>query len=128
MNNKVIRLINNYSKRRDSEKKQLASETRVSRRRTMLFGGLLAAFVVILLIVAFNQKQSNAELYEEVLATNEVLDGKNKQHSDLEQQIRQLNDDNYILRIARSEFFLSEEGELIFNLPTKENEEGSVEE
>lgn len=125
MNNKVIRLINNYTKKRENEKKQLASETRVSRRRTMFFGSILSAFVVILLMVAFNQKQSNAELYEEVLATSEVLDEKNKQHSDLEQQIRQLNDENYILRIARSEFFLSEEGELIFNLPTKENEEES---
>lgn len=128
VNNKVIRLINNYTKRRDSEKKQLASETRVSRRRTMFFGSLLSVFAVILLMVAFNQKQSNAELYEDVLATSEVLDEKNKQHSDLEQQIRQLNDENYILRIARSEFFLSEEGELIFNLPTKEDEAESDEE
>lgn len=125
MSNKVIRLINNYTKKRDSEKKQLASESRVSRRRTMVFGSLLTAIVVILLTVAFNQKQSNGELHEEVLATSEVLDEKNKQHSDLEQQIRQLNDDNYILRIARSEFFLSEEGELIFNLPDKKNKEES---
>lgn len=128
MSNKVIRLINNYTKKRDSEKKQLASESRVSRRRTLVFGSFLAAVVVILLTVAFNQKQSNEALYDEVLATSEVLDEKNKQHSDLEQQIRQLNDDNYILRIARSEFFLSEEGELIFNLPDKENEEESDEE
>lgn len=125
MSNKVIRLINNYTKKRDSEKKQLASESRVSRRRTMVFGSLLTAIVVILLTVAFSQKQSNEELHDEVLATSEVLDEKNKHHSDLEQQIRQLNDDNYILRIARSEFFLSEEGELIFNLPDKENEEES---
>lgn len=73
--------------------------------------------------MAFNQKQANEELYGEVLATTEVLEKKNKQHSDLEQQIRQLNDDNYILRIARSEFFLSEEGELIFNLPDKKDKE-----
>ena len=57
-----------------------------------------------------------------------MLEDKNKQHSDLEQQIRQLNDDNYILRIARSEFFLSEEGELIFNLPDQEKKEQKQEE
>lgn len=123
MSNKVVRLLNNYTKKRDSEKKRLASESRVSRRRTMSFGSILLGIAIVLLLVAFNQKQANEELYSEVLATTEVLEDKNKQHSDLEQQIRQLNDDNYILRIARSEFFLSEEGELIFNLPDQEGEE-----
>lgn len=123
MSNKVVRLLNNYTKKRDSEKKQLASESRVSRRRTMVFGSILLGVIVVLLLVAFNQKQTNEELYNDVLATTEVLEDKNKQHSDLEQQIRQLNDDNYILRIARSEFFLSEEGELIFNLPDQEEKE-----
>ena len=123
MSNKVVRLLNNCTKKRDSEKKQLASESLVSRRRTMLFGSILLGIVLVLLLVAFNQKQANEELHNEVLATTEVLEEKNKQHSDLEQQIRQLNDDNYILRIARSEFFLSEEGELIFNLPDQEEKE-----
>ena len=115
VSNKVVRLLNNYTKKRDSEKKQLASESRVSRRRTMVFGSILLGIAIVLMLVAF--KQANDALHEDVLATTEVLEEKNKQHSDLEQQIRQLNDDNYILRIARSEFFLSEEGELIFNLP-----------
>ena len=128
MSNKVVRLLNNYTKKRDSEKKQLASESRVSRRRTMFFGGILLGVAIVLLLVAFNQKQANEELHNEVLATTEVLEDKNKQHSDLEQQIRQLNDDNYILRIARSEFFLSEEGELIFNLPDQEKKEQKQEE
>lgn len=128
MSNKVVRLLNNYTKKRDSEKKRLASESRVSRRRTMVFGSILLGVVLVLLLVAFNQKQSNEELYNDVLAATEVLEDKNKQHSDLEQQIRQLNDDNYILRIARSEFFLSEEGELIFNLPDQEEKEEQQEE
>ena len=128
MSNKVVRLLNNYTKKRDSEKKQLASESRVSRRRTMFFGSILLGIVLVLLLVAFNQKQANEELHNEVLATTEVLEEKNKQHSDLEQQIRQLNDDSYILRIARSEFFLSEEGELIFNLPDQEEKEQKQEE
>ncbi|MDO5359320.1 MAG: septum formation initiator family protein [Jeotgalicoccus sp.] len=128
MSNKVVRLLNNYTKKRDSEKKQLASESLVSRRRTMFFGSILLGIVLVLLLVAFNQKQANEELHNEVLATTEVLEEKNKQHSDLEQQIRQLNDDNYILRIARSEFFLSEEGELIFNLPDQEEKEQKQEE
>lgn len=123
VNNKVVRLLNNYTKKRDSEKKQLKTETRVSRRRALVFGSVLMVIVIVLLMIGLNQKKANQELEQEVAATSEVLDNKNKQHSDLEQQIKQLNDDNYILRIARSEFFLSEEGELIFNLPEGESEE-----
>ncbi len=122
MNNKVVRLLNNYTKKRDSEKKQLKTEARVSRRRALVFGSVLMVIVIVLLMIGINQKKANQELEQEVAATSEVLDNKNKQHSDLEQQIKQLNDDNYILRIARSEFFLSEEGELIFNLPEGESE------
>lgn len=123
VNNKVIRLLNNYTKKRDSEQKQLKTETRVSRRRALVFGSILMIVVIVLLMIGLNQKKANQELQQEVAATSEVLDDKNKQHSDLEQQIKQLNDDNYILRIARSEFFLSEEGELIFNLPEGESKE-----
>ncbi|QQD84669.1 MULTISPECIES: septum formation initiator family protein [Jeotgalicoccus] len=123
MNNKVVRLLNNYTKKRDSEKKQLKTEARVSRRRALVFGSVLMIIVIVLLMIGINQKKANQELEQEVAATSEVLDNKNKQHSDLEQQIKQLNDDNYILRIARSEFFLSEEGELIFNLPEGESGE-----
>lgn len=123
MDNKVIRLINNYTKKRESEKKRLQNETRVSRRRTVVFGSVLLVIVLLLLLVGVNQKKANQELQTEVAATSEVLDERNKKHDDLEQQIKQLNDDNYILRIARSEFFLSEEGELIFNLPEREEKE-----
>lgn len=50
--------------------------------------------VIVLLMIGLNQKKANQELQQEVV-TSEVLDDKNKQHSDLEQQIKQLNDDNY---------------------------------
>ena len=35
----------------------------------------------------------------------------------LELQIAKLQDDEYIAKIARKEYFLSEEGEIIFTIP-----------
>ena len=38
----------------------------------------------------------------------------------LEEEIVKLNDDEYIAKFARKEYFLSDDGEIIFNLPENE--------
>ena len=40
----------------------------------------------------------------------------------LENEIVKLNDDDYIAKLARSEYFLSDKGEIIFNIPEPEKE------
>ncbi len=125
--NKVVRMINGYTKKRDAEKKVRRNENRVAKKRTMLFGSLMLLLVGILLIVAFNQKTQNQLLQEELVQTEEVMDERVAEEKDLEQQIKQLNDENYIARIARSEFFFSEEGEIVFNLPESNDENAEKE-
>ena len=45
-----------------------------------------------------------------------------KEQQLLEEEIIKLNDDEYIAKIARRDYFLSDEGEVIFNLPNKEED------
>lgn len=120
MNNKVIKMINSYTKKRESEKVRTHGENQVSKKRTMVFGGVMVMVIVFLLIVAMNQKSENHALGVEVADRESILEDRETEAQDLEQQIKQLNDDNYIMRIARSEFFLSEEGEIIFNFSEEE--------
>jgi cell division protein DivIC len=120
---KVVKVINNYTRKRENEKKTKQDENRVAKRRTLLFGSMLLVVAGILLIVAFNQKNQNQLIHEELVQAQVVLDERKNEAEDLEQQIRQLNDDDYITRIARSEFFLSEEGEIVFNLSDLEKAE-----
>ena len=120
---KVVKVINNYTRKREKEKKTKQDENRVAKRRTLLFGSMLLLVVGILLIIAFNQKNQNQLIHEELVQAQVVLDERKTEAEDLEQQIRQLNDDDYITRIARSEFFLSEEGEIVFNLSDLEEAE-----
>ncbi|MEZ2458503.1 septum formation initiator family protein [Salinicoccus roseus] len=124
---KVVKVINNYTKKRENEKKTKQDENRVAKRRTLLFGSVLLVVAGILLIVAFNQKNQNQLIHEELVQAQVVLDERKNEAEDLEQQIRQLNDDDYITRIARSEFFLSEEGEIVFNLSDLETPEEKAE-
>ncbi|KIH70422.1 FtsB family cell division protein [Salinicoccus roseus] len=124
---KVVKVINNYTRKRENEKKTKQDENRVAKRRTLLFGSVLLVVAGILLIVAFNQKNQNQLIHEELVQAQVVLDERKNEAEDLEQQIRQLNDDDYITRIARSEFFLSEEGEIVFNLSDLETPEEKAE-
>lgn len=115
MNNKVIRMINSYTKKRERDRAQTQGENQVSRKRTMVFGGLMLVICAVLLIIAMGQKSENGTLSTELADRETALEERQDESRDLEQQITQLNDDNYIMRIARSEFFMSEEGEIIFN-------------
>ncbi|CAM2805563.1 FtsB family cell division protein [Salinicoccus roseus] len=124
---KVVKVINNYTRKRENEKKTKQDENRVAKRRTLLFGSMLLVVAGILLIVAFNQKNQNQLIHEELVQAQVVLDERKNEAEDLEQQIRQLNDEDYITRIARSEFFLSEEGEIVFNLSDLETPEEKAE-
>lgn len=123
VNNKVVKLLNSYTRKKESEKKVLTGEQRVSRRRTVLVSSLMLVVAGILLVMALHQHNQNSFLKEEVVSNEEILENKITEARDLEQQIKQLNDDNYIMRIARSEFFLSEEGEIIFNLSDGNDDE-----
>lgn len=123
VNNKVVKLLNSYTRKKESEKKVLTGEQRVSRRRTVLVSSLMLVVAGILLVMALHQNNQNSLLKEEVVSNEEILENKITEARDLEQQIKQLNDDNYIMRIARSEFFLSEEGEIIFNLSDGNDDE-----
>jgi len=126
VNNKVVKLLNSYTRKKESEKKVLTGEQRVSRRRTLLISSIMLVVAGILLVMALHQQHQNSLLKEEVVSNEEILENKITEARDLEQKIKQLNDDNYIMRIARSEFFLSEEGEIIFNLSDDNDDESAT--
>lgn len=128
MNKKVVKLLNSYTKKKETEKKVLSNESRVSRNRMLLFGSILLLIAGVLLVIALHQNHQNSYLEEEVAVNEEQLDNKITEAEDLEQKIKQLNDDDYIMRIARSEFFLSEEGEIVFNLSDDNSDEPVTEE
>ena len=123
VNREVVKLLNSYTRKKESEKRVLTGEQRVSRRRTLLFSSIMLMVAGLLLVMALHQHHQNSLLKEEVISNEEILENKITEVRDLEQKIKQLNDDDYIVRIARSEFFLSEEGEIIFNLSGDEDGE-----
>ncbi|HJE18851.1 FtsB family cell division protein [Aliicoccus persicus] len=115
-NQKVTKLSNEYTKQSDQNKKIKHLEQQVVRRRMKVFVPLLALPIIFISFTAFAQHQQNQELADELASTEQTLEDATAKEEQLLKQIERLNDDNYIARMARSEFYLSEEGEIIFNL------------
>ncbi|KKB35280.1 FtsB family cell division protein [Bacillus thermotolerans] len=103
----------------------------LARHKSKLFRRLAAFAIIALLVFAgllSTLWSKNAYLEEQKLAKEqaeaELAELKEKQKR-YEEELRKLEDDEYIAELARKKYFLSDEGEIIFNLP--ESEEGSEE-
>lgn len=114
---KIRRLTSEYM-----EKQSMLEEQR-ARRRKGLVRRLSAVAIVFLLITIFagltffqqqasisEQKKVNQEMEEELLKME-------REEANLEQEIEWLHDPEYIAEIARRDFFLTKDGETLFQLP-----------
>ncbi|ESU34611.1 hypothetical protein G3A_00120 [Bacillus sp. 17376] len=118
----IARIENQYVQQR--EKAGIAE----SRKRKLLFRRLavfaLFASVISYLMIstyisqsaALEKKQTEKDQLEQKIASLQ------KKQEILDEEIVKLNDDEYIAKLARKEYFLSEKNEIIFNLP-KEKED-----
>ena len=98
-------------------------ETQNKSRKVRLVRRLVAFSIFSMLLIGFlvsalvNSKQTLAEkqLQKEEVAVE--LERVQEEQEMLKMQISKLNDDEYIGKLLRKEYFLSEEGEIIFSLP-----------
>lgn len=101
-----------------NEKRQMAHKVRLF-RRLAVFGLVVMLATIWIGSTIYAQSQTMTEkeqLREEAqLALKEV----EREQLQLKEQIILLNDDEYIAKLAKKEFFVSEKGEIIFTLPEK---------
>lgn len=122
MTNKIIKMLNKYTIDSDTKREVLKGERKVRRRRMLAMCILAFVLTFVFISIGINQKVENRNLQDEVRDTELILEETNEEHEALKQEIAQLNDDNYIRRIARGDFFMSDSGELIFSLPESKKE------
>ncbi len=114
---KITTLHSNYT----DEQTEQQLENKKKRR------GLYRRLTLIVLIALGISYGIGTMLATQAEATQEKINKKielEKQYASLKEQekdhraeIVKLNDDEYVAKLARSEYFLSEEGEIIFKLP-----------
>lgn len=116
-------LNNDYVRSNPQAKAQYKAKQAVLRRRRMAIFFIFAVIVIAGLIQANKvQNERLTEKVEQKANVSEELEQALENQEMLKLQIAKLEDDEYIAKLARKEFFLSEEGEIIFTMPSSSEE------
>ena len=113
----VTRMENAYVVQQEKKAATFMKRKRGLKRRLTLYAVCAAIFTVLAVSTLISQ---NSTLHEKTIqmekAENQLADLKKNEKS-LKAEIVKLNDDEYVAKLVRRDYFLSEEGEIIFNLP-----------
>jgi cell division protein DivIC len=117
----------NVSKIETTYVKQQEYAEIASARKRKLLARRLAIFVVFASVLSYLMISStlsqttklNAKIAQKKELNHQLTELKMQQDI-LNENIIKLNDDDYIAKLARKEYFFSEKGEIIFNIPEDE--------
>lgn len=110
----------------DYMKKYNAQMERSRRRKKRLIQRLLFASIVIVVTFGvlstyhFKQRSLYSEKQEQFDELTDQMTVLEQEEKELVEEINLLNDEEYILDIARTNYFMSKEGELIFQVQEEE--------
>lgn len=119
----VTSLDNNYMKQQEISERTLARRRKLLIRRLSVFLVLTLAICTLLITTLISREAALEDKQAEKARLEEKLANLEKKQLMLENEIVKLNDDEYIAKLARSEYFLSDKGEIIFNVPKKKEKE-----
>lgn len=113
----VTQITNDYVVEKNFEKKQTQAHKRISRRRNV---GLAAFATILLLPLSFNLIGNIShirEVEDQIVLAKKEKKALEKENQQLNVQVGLLQDDEYVAKLARSRYYFSKDGEIIFSLP-----------
>lgn len=117
MAQKIQNIGNQYTSKKNAKKQRHERRKKVVKKRISVFGGILLSIIIVLLIMLMLQVKGNHEASVERQAKEAQYQKLQDQEIELKEQLNNLNDDAYVEKIARDEYYLSNDGEIIFKLP-----------
>lgn len=115
------KLDNDYVRNADKATNFKVQSRKRKIRRIVFFAVLPVIIIGFLLNVLAHQNETLAAKEKKKVEVEQQLAKLKEEQELLNLEITQLEDDEYIAKILRKEYFLSEEGEIIFALPKKED-------
>ncbi|KEK13202.1 FtsB family cell division protein [Lysinibacillus fusiformis] len=115
------KLDNDYVRNTDKaiNRKQQARKRKL--RRIVFFAIVPVIIIALLLNVLSNQQETLAMKEKSKEEAKQHLSELKEEQDSLNLKIKQLQDDEYIAKLLRKEYYLSEKGEVIFIIPDKED-------
>lgn len=124
LHNNVQPLDNDFVRSNPNAKKAKKKKKAVllRRRLAVFFGIVIVSIIGLAQFLNIQTERLAAKEAQKVQVTEQLEEALAKQEM-LNLQIAKLEDDEYIAKLARKEFFLSEEGEIIFTIPKTTDKE-----
>lgn len=116
----VTRLESNYVQQYDAYIERQRRRKQRLIRRLVLFSIVTALFVGLMGSYHLNQRALHAEKTKEYEQLQQELAELKKEEQLLKEEIELLNNEDYVLDIARTKYFFTNKGELIFKLPNED--------
>lgn len=115
------KLDNDYVRNTDRaiNRKQQARKRKI--RRIVFFAIVPVIIIALLLNVLSHQNETLAAKEKSKEEANKHLTELKEEQETLNLKIKQLQDDEYIAKLLRKEYYLSEKGEVIFIMPDKKD-------
>lgn len=102
----------------EEKKSMFKMEHKRKLMRRLAASGAVALIVLGTLFSALISQNGNLnEKKQELASTKQSLNELEQQQKQSEEELVRLQDDEYIAKLARKDYFFSEDGEIIFNIP-----------
>jgi len=116
----VTRMNSSYMKKYDAHVERQKRKRKRLIRRLVVFSIIVVITFGGLTTYHLKQRGIHAEKAAEYEQLEQELASLKQSEEYLKEEIELLNDEEYILDIARTNYFFSKEGELIFKIPNKD--------
>ncbi|WP_110926092.1 FtsB family cell division protein [Bacillus massiliglaciei] len=120
----VAKMENPFVEQQEAKAERYDKKKRALVRRLTLYAACALLFAILSVSTILAQHSALEAKQKEKAKMETKLSELQKKETLLREEIVMLNDDDYIAKLARRDYFLSEDGEIIFNLP-KSDKEGS---
>lgn len=119
MRRNISQIQNEYKEQMERKQQQLKRKRRGLYRRLMVFGAVVLLSAIVIVSSLWSQASdisAKQEKKEDLLKQLEQLEAKK---SDLKDEIVKLKDEDYVAELARKDYYLSKDGEIIFKFEDK---------
>ncbi|WP_099158887.1 FtsB family cell division protein [Virgibacillus ndiopensis] len=116
----VTRLDSNYMQQYDAHIERQKKKKKRLIRRLVLFSIVTVIVIGSMATYHVNQRALQAEKKDQYEQLQDKLATLKKQEENYREEINLLEDEEYVLEIARTNYFFSKEGELIFKIPDED--------
>jgi|SRR5690625_68290 len=114
--NPVKRIKTDYVERYNKAATRQTKQKKRLRNRLIFFGLVMTVTFMFLLSYHIKQRDLYVEKKSQFDSLTEQMEQLTKEEQALQEELELLKDDEYILDLARSNYFLSKKGELIFQI------------